>query len=102
MPKQYKLGWFSTGRGEGSRNLLRAVHDSIARGEVKAGFAFVFVNRVRGEHAGTDEFIKLVESYGLPLICVSSSKYRREYGDNWRPKFDEEVMRQMRQDSPPK
>jgi phosphoribosylglycinamide formyltransferase-1 len=95
MSKQYKLGWFSTGRGEGSRNLLRAVHDSIARGEVKAEFAFVFVNRVKGEHAGTDEFIKLVESYKLPLICVSSSKYRQKYGDDWRPKFEDEVMQKL-------
>ena len=95
MQQPYKLGWFSTGRGEGSRNLLSAVHDSIAKGELKAEFAFVFCNRVKGEHAGSDEFIKLVEGYNLPLICVSSNKYRQKYHDDWRPRFEEEVMRKL-------
>ena len=44
-----KLGWLSTGRGEGSRGFLRYVHDGIERGELDAGIQFVFSNREPGE-----------------------------------------------------
>ena len=37
-----KLGWFSTGRGAGSRNLLRLVQEAIVRGEIPATIQFVF------------------------------------------------------------
>jgi folate-dependent phosphoribosylglycinamide formyltransferase PurN len=93
MQRRYQLGWFSTGRGEGSRNLLRAVWDSIARSEIKAEISFVFSNREYGQAEGSDAFIQQVEGYGIPLICVSSKKFREEYGDEWRPRFEEEAMR---------
>ena len=49
-----RLGWFSTGRGEGSRGLFTCVKDAIDRGELDAEISFVFCNREAGEHAGSD------------------------------------------------
>ena len=43
-----RIGWFSTGRGEGSKALLRAAMDAIQKGDLKAEIAFVFCNRERG------------------------------------------------------
>ena len=49
-----KLGWFSTGRGAGSRGLLVAALDAIDSGALNGQIEFVFVNRERGQHKGTD------------------------------------------------
>ena len=75
-----RLGWWSTGRGEGSRGLLRAVHGAIASGELNASIEYVFSNREPGEAEGSDEFFRLVESIGVPLVRLSSQRFRREHG----------------------
>jgi XTP/dITP diphosphohydrolase len=95
MQQPYRLGWFSTGRGEGSRNLLRSTLNSIIRGDTKAEISFVFCNRVQGEHEGSNEFMKLVNSYSMPLICISSNKYKQEHPDDWRARFEEEVIQKL-------
>jgi len=95
MQQPYKLGWFSTGRGEGSRNLLRSTWNSIIRGDLKAEIAFVFCNRVQGEHQGSDEFMKMAHDYSIPLVCVSSNKYKQGSSGDWRSEFEAEVMRQL-------
>jgi phosphoribosylglycinamide formyltransferase-1 len=92
----YRIGWFSTGRGEGSRNLLRSTLNSIIRGDIKAEISFVFCNRVQGEHEGSDEFMKLVNSYSIPIICVSSNKYKQEHpNEDWRSMFEAEVIEKL-------
>ncbi len=74
------IGWFSTGRDEAARDLLTAAVEAIQRGELDARIAFVFSNRERGEHEATDAFLDLVESYGLPLVAMSSRDFRRARG----------------------
>ena len=96
-----RIGWFSTGRGEGSKALLRAAMDAIQKGDLKAEIAFVFSNRERGEAEPTDQFFDLVQSSGLPLVTLSYSQYRREHklpvvrlGEPllpWRWDYDREV-----------
>ena len=95
MSEKYKIGWFSSGRGEGSRNLLRAVWDSIAEGEIDAGMSWAFCNREQGQAEGSDAFIRQVNGYGIPLVCVSSQRMRETYGDEWRTRFEEEAMRSL-------
>ena len=73
-----RLGWFSTGRGEGSRGFLKLVQDQIDAGSLDARIEFVFSNRERGEAEGSDAFFDMVEGYGLPLVTLSSSRFRRE------------------------
>ena len=75
-----RLGWFSTGRGEGSRGLFTCVKDAIDRGELAAEIAFLFCNREPGEHEGSDAFMELVRSHGIPVVALSSQRFRRERG----------------------
>jgi phosphoribosylglycinamide formyltransferase-1 len=90
----YKLGWFSTGRDKAARDLLTVVQRSIALGEIEAEIAFVFCNREPGEARESDLFLKLVESYGLPLVCLSYRKFKADK-DAGRLEYDREVMKRL-------
>jgi len=101
----YQLGWFSTGRGKGSRGLLKTVQDSIKSGEIEAEIAFVFCSREPGETEATDSFLKMVEDYHIPLVCFSYQKFKARKGTLttdqagtlplWRLEYDREVMAQL-------
>ncbi len=96
-----RVGWFSTGRGEGSRRLLAAAVDAIRRGELDAEIAFVFCNREPGEYEATDGFLDQVASFGIPCLTLSSRRFRKERGGTlskagqplpaWRADFDRQV-----------
>ena len=98
------LGWFSTGRGEGSRGLLQTVLDAIHRGELDARVQFVFCNRDPGEQPGSDEFMALVRSHGIPLVTLSSQRLRRQRKARTfaevRELFDRQVMALLAQYQP--
>ena len=88
------LGWFSTGRGPGSRALLSTVQEAIADGRIQARISFVFSNRAPGEAEGSDQFFALANSLGLTVIHRSSRAFRRQWtGDptQCRPAYDKEV-----------
>ena len=101
----YKLGWFSTGRGQGSLNLLHAIMNSIHEGIVKAELEYVFCSREPGDAKGSDRYIKQVQDYGLKLITYSSKRFKpdlRKKGKNdpealrrWRLEYDREIMKQL-------
>ncbi|MDO8490701.1 MAG: hypothetical protein Q7T04_01640 [Dehalococcoidia bacterium] len=71
-----KLGWFSTGRGPASRELLRTAWEKVGDGTIKAEFAFVFCNREPGESPETDRFLEQVRSYGIPLLVFSAARFK--------------------------
>ena len=88
------LGWFSTGRGPGSRALLSTVQEAIADGRIQARISFVFSNRAPGEAEGSDQFFALAKSLGLTVVHRSSRAFRRQWtGDptQWRTAYDKEV-----------
>ena len=93
------LGWFSTGRGEGSLGLLSMTQEAIGRGELQAQIGFVFSNREPGEAEGSDLFFQQVHDYGIPLVTCSSQRFRREHGggpfSRHRQEFDREVMKRL-------
>ena len=95
----YRIGWFSTGRGKGSRDLLIVVQDRVRSGDIKASIEFVFCSREPGEAEGSDLFIELVKGYGVPLVCFSSRKFRpqlkSESRPEWRLEYDREVMKRV-------
>ena len=101
----YKIGWFSTGRGQGSLNLLHAIMAAIKNGRVKADMGFVFCSREPGDAEGSDRYIKQVQEYSLPLVCFSSKRFKpdlRRQGiqdpaalARWRRDYDREVMQQL-------
>jgi folate-dependent phosphoribosylglycinamide formyltransferase PurN len=98
-----RLGWFSTARGQTSPKLLRAVQEAISTGRLRAHIEVVFCNREPGEDPNTDRFLELVRSYGIPLVCYSYRRFRKERGlppvrqgeplPPWRREYDEVVMR---------
>jgi len=103
---KYKVGWFSTGRGAGSKALLRAACDAIKAGELNAEIEFVFCSRERGETEPTDQYLDMVEGYGIPLVSFSYQKYRAARGmpnpdpseplPPWRADYDKEVIKRLR------
>jgi folate-dependent phosphoribosylglycinamide formyltransferase PurN len=103
MAKRYKIGWFSTGRGAGSKGLLKATQDAIKAGELDAEIEFVFCSRERGETEPTDQYLDMVKDYGIPLVSFSYQKYRKmrnmpspdlsEPLPQWRIDYDTEVLK---------
>ncbi|MBM3933713.1 MAG: hypothetical protein FJ319_05345 [SAR202 cluster bacterium] len=90
-----RIGWMSTGRGEGSRGFLEYVQRHIAAGELDARVEFVFSNRERGEAEGSDQFFRMVEGFGIPLVTLSFERYRADRGGGFnkhRLPFHREVM----------
>jgi folate-dependent phosphoribosylglycinamide formyltransferase PurN len=98
-----RLGWFTTGRGPGSRGLLATVHDEIAAGRLDAEIVAVFCNREPGQDPQTNQLFKQVRGYGLPVVYLSTLRFRRERDESparagealpeWRHDFDREVIR---------
>jgi len=101
----YKLGWFSTGRGQGSLNLLHAIVNAIHEGIVRAELEYVFCSREPGDAEGSDRYIKQVHDYGLKLITCSSKRFnpdlrKQEKNDpealrRWRLEYDREIMKRL-------
>ena len=88
------LGWFSTGRGPGSRALLSTVQEAITDGRIQARISFVFSNRAPGEAEGSDQFFALANFLGLTVVHLSSKVFRRQWTGNpshWRTAYDREV-----------
>jgi phosphoribosylglycinamide formyltransferase-1 len=105
LPGRYKIGWFSTGRGPGSRGLLKTVRESIQSGELEAEIEFVFCSRDYGETEATDQYLNMVKEYGIPLVCFSYQMYKavRDMPNpdpsaplpQWRLDYDREVMKRL-------
>ena len=105
MSNRYKIGWFSTGRGAGSRGLLKTVQDSIMAGELDAEIEFVFCSRDYGETEATDQYLDMVKGYGIPLVNFSYQMYKavRDMPNpdpaqplpQWRIDYDREVMKRL-------
>ncbi len=97
-----KIGWFSTARGDSSRKLLDAAQAAIERGQLQAEIEFVFCSRDSGESEKTDQFIRQVKDYGIPLVNVSIKKFAESYQSKiavkdeklpeWRLEYDRQVM----------
>ncbi len=105
MRKKYKVGWFSTGRGAGSKALLKAAQDAIESRELNAEIEFVFCSREHGETEPTDQYLDMVKDYDIPLISFSYQKYRAMRGlpnpdpseplPPWRIDYDREVIKRL-------
>lgn len=73
------IGWFSTGRGPGSRGLFEFVQQRILRREIPAQIEFVFSNRDPAEDEGSDLFFDLVRRDKIPIVTASSNYFRRKF-----------------------
>lgn len=98
-----RVGWYTTGRGAGSRGMFEAVRDAIRAGTLDASFAFVFCNREPDEDPATDAFFETVRAEGISLVTLSSVRFRKERGGprsrpdaplpEWREAYDADVAR---------
>lgn len=101
------IGWFSTGRDEAARQLLRAVQDKSQMGDINGKISFVFSNREPGEAKESDLFFELVQSYHIPLIFLSHKKFKTaieeedlDINKGWRIKYDSEVNKKIESFAP--
>ena len=97
-----RIGWFATGLGTGSRALLKAAQEAIARGELRAEIPFLFCNREPGEHENSDLLLAMAAGYGIPTVTLSDRRFRRRVGGEvarageplpaWRLEYDHAVL----------
>lgn len=92
-----RLGWLTTARGPGSRGFFEIVNGAIESGALDARIEYVFSNRERGEGEGSDAFFDRVAALDIPLIALSSKRFRRENGggpwERHRDAFHSEALR---------
>jgi folate-dependent phosphoribosylglycinamide formyltransferase PurN len=94
-----KIGWFSSGGGSGSRGMLLEIANAISHGALNASIEFLFCNREYGEDENTDQFFKIADQYNIPIITISSSKYKklknaRRFSEI-RDSYDEVMLEQI-------
>ncbi len=92
-----RIGWFSTGRGKGSQNLLRTAMEKRDQGILDIDVRFVFCNWNPGEDpdnpyaANREVFFDMVRNYGIPLVTLSWKQFRPELRSNapmtWRDEY---------------
>ncbi len=98
----FKLGWFSTGRDEAARQLLKVVWDRLKEGFIPAELSYVFVSRRPGEHPESDRFFALCEELGLKTYYLSAKEFqpelRQKDRESWRHLYHEDVYALLRQE----
>ena len=97
-----KLGWFSTGRGPGSRNLLKAVMDEKINNGLDIEIAYIFCNWDNTEEPNPKKeqrelFFNMAKEYHIPLITKSWKTFRPDlWGTNekeWRDEYGKELRK---------
>jgi len=97
-----RLGWFSTGRGPGSRDLLRTVAEKKKAGAIDINIEFVFCNWDNTEEPNQrkeqrEMFFDMVKGYGIPLVKLSWRSFRPDLWasdqESWRNEYGKEKRR---------
>ncbi|HZQ35814.1 MAG TPA: formyltransferase family protein [Dehalococcoidia bacterium] len=101
LADRLRVGWFSTGRGPGSRALFRAICAAIDGG-LAVDLAYVFCNREPGEDEQSDQLFALIRERDVPLVTLSSAAFRKRAGGKiarkgeplppWRLEYDDAVL----------
>ena len=63
-----RVGWLSSGIGEGSLKLFLSIMEAIKSGHINIKIDYVFCDREIGDSENIDLFIRTVRSYNIPLI----------------------------------
>lgn len=85
----FTFGWFSSGRGQGSIDLLRLTQEKIREGFIPGQIAFVFCDREPHETPAAARFHELVTSLGLPWLSLSSRELREQLRQR-RPEVEQQ------------
>ncbi len=112
----FHIGWFSSGRDEAARNLLRTVYDDITQSGVDAKIDWIFCHREPGDGPENEEarqrglFFGMAHELGIPVKTVSHVKFLPELRKlgltespsaaeaspalvEWRNRFGEQVVK---------
>ena len=90
-----KIGWFSSGRGAGSRAMLEHTISHIQKHKLDCKIQFVFCHREQGEGHASDSYLQRVSDLNLPLITISSKRFREKHGGEFgkfRTEYDQLVL----------
>ena len=90
-----KMGWFTSAGGEGSLGLFEATLTAINTKKINGSIDFVFINKDYGENKNSDKFMEIVQHNKIPLITLSSKKFKESKKKNWselRSNFDKEII----------
>ena len=94
-----RLGWFTAGRGPGSRGMFERALKAIDDGTLDARIEFVFMHREPGEGEGSDGFMDVCASRDIPVVSLSSQKFRREHSGDFaghRDEYDRRAVELLR------
>ncbi len=89
------IGWFSSGRGRGSRAMLEHTVSHIHSHTLDCEIQFVFCHREEGEGQGSDDYLKRVSDLHIPSITISSKRFRENHNGQfakYREEFDQLVF----------
>ena len=95
-----KLGWFSSGRGPGSRNLLKSVMDEKLNHSLNVEIQFIFCNWDNAEDNNPkkeerEKFFAMADEYGIPLVTLSWKTFKPELRtkdeERWRELYGKEM-----------
>jgi len=84
-----RIGLMSSGRGEGSLNLIKSINELTKK--IPVNIEFIFCNREHGEHSGSDKFLEEINTYDVPIITISSKKFRK----NNERSYENEILNQL-------
>ena len=90
-----KMGWFTSAGGEGSLGLFESTLAAINTKKINGSIDFVFINKDYGENKNSDKFMEIVQHNKIPLITLSSKKFKESKKKNWselRSNFDKEII----------
>jgi len=93
-----KIGWFTSAGGEGSLGLFESTLHAINTRKINGSIGFVFINKDNGENKNSDKFMEIVQHNKIPLITLSSKKFKESNKKNWselRSNFDHEIIRML-------
>lgn len=106
-----KLGWFSSGRDEAARNLLKSVTSDITLNNIPAKIEWVFMNHApddspRHLEVHRARFRSLVKSLGIPLVTLPytlffpPSRRSKDVMDECRSIYGQKIVGMLHGQSP--
>ncbi len=93
--KDFRFGWWTTGRDQAAIDLFDAVWQAVQEGRIKGGFAYLFCSRVPGESEFSDLLIQSAVERGIPVESLSARNFepdlRKRDRDRWRALYHDQV-----------
>jgi len=90
-----KIGLMTSGRGEGSLNLVTSIYKMTKKKQVK--IEFIFCNKEIGESSGSDNFFKKTEKFNVPIISKSSKSFKSKFNSisEFKEEYEKEILNQI-------